>query len=140
MALFKSKIIVPSQDIILGLYYITMEAKDFPTVKARPVADDFELEHALNSKVITLHDKILFRFTVKDANGERSFKRAETTAGRVALYNILPNAMKGSFDIVNKAMTKKAVTNLIDTVYRNCGQKETVMFCDRIMALGFKNV
>jgi DNA-directed RNA polymerase subunit beta' len=47
--------------------------------------------------------------------------------------------MKGSFEVVNKVMTKKAVTNLIDTVYRNCGQKETVMFCDRIMALGFKN-
>jgi DNA-directed RNA polymerase subunit beta' len=47
--------------------------------------------------------------------------------------------MRNSFDVINKAMTKKAVTNLIDTVYRNCGQKETVMFCDRIMSLGFKN-
>ena len=132
-------IIVPSQDIILGLYYITMEAKSYPTDKARPVADDFELGHALNSKVISLHDKILYRFVVQDEDGERSFARVETTAGRVLLYNILPNSMKGSFDIVNKAMTKKAVTNLIDTVYRNCAQKETVMFCDRIMSLGFKN-
>ena len=47
--------------------------------------------------------------------------------------------MKSDLEIANKVMTKKAVTNLIDTVYRNCGQKETVMFCDRIMALGFKN-
>jgi DNA-directed RNA polymerase subunit beta' len=132
-------IIVPSQDIILGLYYITMEAKDFPTADARPIADDFEMEHAMQSKVITVHDKVLYRFVVKDNDGERSFKRVETTPGRVALYNILPNAMKVDFSIVNKAMTKKAVTNLIDTVYRNCGQKETVMFCDRIMTLGFKN-
>ncbi len=132
-------IIVPSQDIILGLYYISMEAKDFAKAKARVISDDFEMHHALNSKTITLHDKILYRFTLKNADGERSFARVETTPGRVALYNILPNAMKGDFEIVNKAMTKKAVTNLIDTVYRNCGQKETVMFCDRIMTLGFSN-
>jgi len=132
-------IIVPSQDIILGLYYITMERKDFSSKKAYPISDEFELEHALNSEVISLHDKILYRYTVPNANGEREKVRIETTAGRVALYNSLPNAMKGSFEVVNKVMTKKAVTNLIDTVYRNCGQKETVMFCDRIMALGFKN-
>jgi DNA-directed RNA polymerase subunit beta' len=132
-------IIVPSQDIILGLYYITMERKDFSSKKAYPISDEFELEHALNSEVISLHDKILYRYTVPNANGEREKVRIETTAGRVAVYNSLPNAMKGSFEVVNKVMTKKAVTNLIDTVYRNCGQKETVMFCDRIMALGFKN-
>ena len=132
-------IIVPSQDIILGLYYITMERKDFSSKKAYPISDEFELEHALNSEVISLHDKILYRYTVPNANGEREKVRIETTAGRVAIYNSLPNAMKGSFEAVNKVMTKKAVTNLIDTVYRNCGQKETVMFCDRIMALGFKN-
>jgi len=132
-------IIVPSQDIILGLYYITMEAKNFADTKAIPIADEFELEHALNSEVISLHDKILYRYTVPNADGERQKVRIETTAGRVFLYNALPNAMKGNFEAVNKVMNKKAVTNLIDTVYRNCGQKETVMFCDRIMSLGFKN-
>ncbi|MBM3579384.1 MAG: DNA-directed RNA polymerase subunit beta', partial [Alphaproteobacteria bacterium] len=131
-------IIVPSQDIVLGLYYITMEGKDF---KAKPhvIADNYELSHALDSKTISLHDKILYRFVVKNSDGEKSFHRIETTPGRVMLYNILPSMMKGSFDAVNKVMTKKAVTNLIDTVYRNCGQKETVMFCDRLMSLGFKN-
>ena len=132
-------IIVPSQDIILGLYYITMEAKDFATAKARPIADIFEMEHALQAKVITLHDKILYRFVIKDKDGERSFQKVETTPGRVTIYNALPNAMKNDLAVVNKIMTKKAVTNLIDAVYRNCGQKETVMFCDRIMAIGFKN-
>ncbi len=132
-------IIVPSQDIILGLYYISMENKDFAQAKAHVVADDFELEHALNNKTLTLHDKILYRYIVKDADGERHFKKVETTPGRVMLYNILPSAMKNDFVVANKTMTKKAVTNLIDTVYRNCGQKETVMFCDRVMALGFKN-
>ncbi|OFW79841.1 MAG: DNA-directed RNA polymerase subunit beta' [Alphaproteobacteria bacterium RIFCSPLOWO2_01_FULL_40_26] len=132
-------IIVPSQDIVLGLYYITMESKDFAKAKSRAIADDFELHHALNAKSITLHDKILYRYVLKNDAGERFYSRIETTPGRVLVYNILPNAMKRNFDAVNKAMTKKAVTNLIDTVYRNCGQKETVMFCDRIMALGFKN-
>ncbi len=132
-------IIVPSQDIILGLYYITMEAKDFANSKAIPIADEYELEHALNSSVINIHDKILYRYTIPNADGEREKVRIETTAGRVTLYNALPNAMKGNFSVVNKVMNKKAVTNLIDTVYRNCGQKETVMFCDRIMSLGFKN-
>jgi len=132
-------IIVPSQDIILGLYYITMVNKDFASQKAYPIADDFELTHALNSKVISIHDKILYRYTIPNSDGERERVRVETTAGRISIYNSLPNVMKGSFEVANQIMTKKAVTNLIDTVYRNCGQKETVMFCDRIMALGFKN-
>ncbi|MFM7864112.1 MAG: hypothetical protein ACKPHU_07855, partial [Planctomycetaceae bacterium] len=74
----------------------------------------------------------VFRMGLKPAMpaGEREKVRVETTAGRVSLYNALPNAMKGNFAVVNKVMNKKAVTNLIDTVYRNCGQKETVMFCD----------
>ncbi len=116
-----------------------MEGQDFAKAKARPIADMTELEHALHSGSLSLHDKILYRFMVKDKEGERYFKKIESTPGRVILYNNLPNMMKGDFMIVNNVMTKKAVTNLIDTVYRNCGQKETVMFCDRIMALGFKN-
>jgi len=131
-------IIVPSQDIVLGLYYITMEDKG-KNEKPRVIADDFELHHALNAKTISLHDKIIYRYMVKNADGERSHAKVETTPGRVMLYNILPNLMKSNFDVANKVMTKKAVTNLIDTVYRNCGQKETVMFCDRIMSLGFRN-
>ncbi len=132
-------IIVPSQDIVLGLYYITMEDKSVQKDKPRPIGDDFEMHHALNAKVISLHDKILYRYVIKNADGERSSAKVETTPGRVMLYDILPNLMKSNFDVANRVMTKKAVTNLIDTVYRNCGQKETVMFCDRLMTLGFKN-
>ncbi len=132
-------IIVPSQDIILGLYYLTMASKDFDQQKSRPIADDYEMGHALNIKAISIHDKILYRFVIKNKDGEKTFHKVETTAGRVALYNALPEMMKVDFSIANKMMTKKAVTSLIDTVYRNCGQKETVMFCDRVMALGFKN-
>ncbi len=131
-------IIVPSQDIILGLYYITMENKG-KNSKPSLIADFAELEHALDNKVISLHDNIKYRYQIKGDNGERSYKVVDTTPGRVTLYNVLPEYMKGSFDIINQPMTKKAVTNLIDSVYRNSGQKETVMFCDRIMALGFQS-
>jgi DNA-directed RNA polymerase subunit beta' len=131
-------IIVPSQDIILGLYYITMENKE---KNERPplIADFAELEHALDTKDISTHDNIKYRYQVKGEEGERFFRVADTTPGRVTLYNMLPEYMKGNFDVVNKPMTKKAVTDLIDSVYRSSGQKETVMFCDRIMALGFKS-
>jgi DNA-directed RNA polymerase subunit beta' len=131
-------IIVPSQDIILGLYYITMDNKDEDDKKAILVPDQSELEHILHSRVASLHDKILYRYVIKDKDGSRSYKTAQTTPGRVILYNILPEYIKGNFDLINKPMTKKAVTNLIDSVYRSSGQKETVMFCDRIMGLGFK--
>jgi DNA-directed RNA polymerase subunit beta' len=131
-------IIVPSQDIILGLYYLSMEnAKD--DSKPFLISDRYELEHALNSKVISLHSKIKYRYTHKDKDGDRVSKIVDTTPGRVIIYNILPECIKSDFELVNKPMTKKAVTNLIDSVYRTSGQKETVMFCDRIMALGFKH-
>jgi DNA-directed RNA polymerase subunit beta' len=132
-------IIVPSQDIILGLYYITMQAKDFATAKPYPISDEAELMHAVASKAISLHTKILYRYSFYQEDGEKKMIRVETTPGRIYLYNCLPTTMKNHFDAINKTMTKKAVTNLIDTVYRYCGQKETVIFCDKIMALGFKN-
>jgi DNA-directed RNA polymerase subunit beta' len=131
-------IIVPSQDIILGLYYLSMENRDDKS-KAFLISDRYELEHALNSQVISLHSKIKYRYTHKDKDGDRVSKIVDTTPGRVIIYNILPECIKSDFELVNKAMTKKAVTNLIDSVYRTSGQKETVMFCDRIMALGFKH-
>ena len=63
----------------------------------------------------------------------------DTTPGRVMLGEILPRNPKTPFDVVNKLMTKREISATIDTVYRHCGQKETVIFCDRIMALGFYN-
>ena len=63
----------------------------------------------------------------------------ETTPGRLLLGELLPKNQNLPFDVVNKLMTKKEISNTIDAVYRHCGQKETVIFCDRIMALGFTN-
>ena len=96
-----------------------------------------EIDHALNEKAVTLHAKIKYRWEGVDEKGKPIFKWYETTPGRAALGAVLPRSSKISFDIVNRLMTKRDISSMIDTVYRHCGQKETVIFCDRIMALGF---
>jgi DNA-directed RNA polymerase subunit beta' len=128
-------IIVPSQDIILGLYYLTLERSGQPG-EGMAFADMAEIHHALNEKVITLQSKIKFRVTDFNKNITRL---VDTTAGRAILYQRLPKSENVSFDLANKLMTKKEVTNLIDTVYRHCGSKATVIFADHIMALGFSH-
>jgi DNA-directed RNA polymerase subunit beta' len=131
-----SPIIVPSQDIVLGLYYLSILRENEPG-EGKVFGDMAEIDHALQEKVITLHSKIRYRWEGVDEKG-KSFRRVyETTPGRVALGQVLPRNSKISFDLVNKLMTKREISNMIDTVYRYCGQKETVIFCDRIMALGF---
>ncbi len=100
-------------------------------------ADMGELEHALAAKVITLHSKIKYRWKGVDADGNKITKLYDTTPGRVMIGQVLPKNVP--FDVANRLMTKKEISGMIDNVYRNCGQKDTVIFCDRIMALGFTN-
>ena len=98
-----------------------------------------EIEHAIAAKAITLHTKIKGRAWTYDENGKRVSKSVrDKTPGRMILGCLLPPHVKIPFDVANNLMTKKAISAMIDTVYRNCGQKETVIFCDRIMALGFR--
>ena len=96
-----------------------------------------EVEHALHEKAVGLHSKIKYRWEGVDDEGMRYKKWYETTPGRSILGEVLPKLPKISFDLVNKLMTKREISGMIDTVYRHCGQKETVIFCDRVMALGF---
>jgi DNA-directed RNA polymerase subunit beta' len=130
-------IIVPSQDMVLGLYYATL-MRDGEPGQGMAFANMGEIEHAIAAGALTLHAKIKGRAWAYEANGERVGKIFDTTPGRMILGQLLPEHAKIPFDIVNKLMTKKEISNMIDTVYRNCGQKETVIFCDRIMALGFR--
>jgi DNA-directed RNA polymerase subunit beta' len=130
-------IIVPSQDIVLGLYYVSL-MRDGEPGQGMLLANMGEIEHAIHSKAITLHTKIKGRAWTYDAEGKRIAKVYDTTPGRLILGQLLPRHQKIPFDVVNKLMTKKEISNMIDVVYRNCGQKETVIFCDRIMALGFR--
>ena len=98
-----------------------------------------ELQHALDNKVVTLHTKIKGRVKSVDADGNVVTKIYDTTPGRLIIGETLPKSANVKFDIVNQEMTKKNISKMIDHVYRHCGQKETVMFCDRIMSLGFAN-
>src|SRR6516164_9667339 len=131
-------IIVPSQDIVLGLYYVSIMREGLPG-EGKIFGDMAELEHALYSKVIHLHSKIKYRWDTTGEDGKPAKRWIETTAGRVMLGNLLPRHPKISYDIINKLVTKREISGVIDQVYRHCGQKETVIFCDRIMALGFYN-
>ena len=131
-------IIVPSQDIVLGLYYLSILREGLPG-EGKLYGEMAEIEHALHSKVIHLHTKIKYRWEGVDENGKPVSRWYETTAGRAMLGQVLPKSPKMPFDVINKLMTKKEISGVIDQVYRHCGQKETVIFCDRIMALGFYN-
>ncbi|WP_116654224.1 DNA-directed RNA polymerase subunit beta' [Pelagibacterium sediminicola] len=128
-------IIVPSQDIVLGLYYVSLMAEGEPG-EGMAFASMSEIEHALETRAITLHSRIKGRVRVQDENGDMVNRVVETTPGRMILGQILPENVP--FDVVNQLMTKKNISKVIDTVYRACGQKETVIFCDRVMDLGFK--
>ena len=129
-------IIVPSQDIVLGLYYLSIMAEGEPG-EGSAFGSIGEIEAALSAKAVTLHAKVRGRFTTVDKDGNQVSKIYETTPGRLLLGALLPKNPNLPFDVVNKLMTKKEISNTIDAVYRHCGQKETVIFCDRIMQLGF---
>ncbi len=131
-----SPIIVPSQDIVLGLYYLSLLREGEPG-ENKMFGEIAEIQHALEQKIVSLHSKIRYRWTGVDEKGNDVRAWYETTPGRALLGEVLPRNPKISFDIVNRLMTKREISNMIDIVYRHCGQKETVIFCDRIMALGF---
>ena len=131
-------IIVPSQDMVLGLYYITMEKTSEPG-EGMMLTDMAEVHHALDSGAVTLHTKIITRVPQTDEAGKTYLKRYETTPGRMLLGECLPKSHKVPFDIVNRLLTKKDVGDVIDEVYRHTGQKETVLFADAIMSLGFRH-
>ena len=129
-------IIVPSQDIILGLYYMSLE-REKEAGEGMVFANIQEILLALGNGSVSLHAKIKARVSTRDENGERVIRVIETTPGRAQLADLLPDNPNCSFDLVNKLMTKKQVSDVIDHVYRHCGQKDTVIFCDRLMSLGF---
>ncbi|MCV2866246.1 DNA-directed RNA polymerase subunit beta' [Albidovulum sediminicola] len=130
-------IIVPSQDMVLGLYYVSM-ARDGMQGEGMIFGSVDEVQHALDAGAVHLHAKIQCRVPQIDAEGNEVFKRFETTPGRVRLGALLPKNAKAPFELVNRLLRKKDVQNVIDTVYRYCGQKESVIFCDQIMGMGFR--
>ncbi|MDO4777310.1 MAG: DNA-directed RNA polymerase subunit beta' [Cardiobacteriaceae bacterium] len=126
-------IIVPSQDVVLGLYYMTRERINAKGEGMR-FADIMEVERAYQAGEVHLQAKIQVRLQFFDAEAPY-IKRVETTVGRALLSKILPRGL--SFDLINKPMTKKAISALINACYRQIGLKETVILADQLMYTGF---
>ncbi len=131
-------IIVPSQDIVLGLYYLTMQ-REGEKGEGMVFSDTDEIEHALSQGVVSLHAKVKSRLDTVDSEGNDIVRRVETTPGRMLLARLLPKNPALPFELVNRLLTKREIMAVIDEVYRHCGQKETVLFADHIMGLGFVN-
>ena len=147
-------IIVPSQDIVLGLYYLSIETAAYRQTDDRDSYDDKtgrllkkgaasfgsigEIEFALNAGAIHLHDKIRARAEFMQPDGTLKQQTVVTTPGRMLIAQILPKNPNVPFSLINRTLTKKSVSDVIDSVYRHCGQKECVIFADRLMGLGFR--
>ena len=127
-------IIVPSQDVVLGLYYLTRTR-----VNARGegmvFADLEEVHRAYESGTLDLHASVKVRIQETDANGDMHSQIVETTAGRSVLSEILPDGL--SFNVINQPMNKRAISEVINACYRQLGLKETVVFADQLMYMGF---
>ncbi len=131
-------IIVPSQDMILGIYYLSQ-----PPYQTKKVEGYFvntsEIEHALEIGQIKVHSRIVSRFKTVDEKGNIKFEKHISTAGRFLLANLLPNNINNKFSLIDRLLPKKIVSEIIDHVFRFCGQKATVVFCDKLKDLGFKH-
>ncbi len=132
-------IIVPTQDVVLGLYYLTRES-----IKARGTgmrfADVDEVHRAYENGLVDLHAKIQVRILEvgidSEGQSQSTNKRYETTIGRALLSRILPEKM--AFELINQVLTKKAISQLVNVTYRQLGLKETIIFSDQLMYTGFK--
>jgi DNA-directed RNA polymerase subunit beta' len=132
-------IIVPSQDVVLGLYYLTRE-KAGVQGEGMMFSDVHEAHRAYEGRQVHLQAKVKVRVTeyaIVDGKAQAKTPRTvNTTVGRALLSEILPKGL--SFDLVNADMTKKAISGLINTCYRALGLKETVVFADQLMYMGFQ--
>lgn len=131
-------IISPDKDVVLGLYYMTIAQEGEPG-EGIAFSTMNEVEFALFQKKITIHSIIKFRKEIIDSDGNKVMRVVETTPGRLLIGKLLPENKNIDFRLVNQLMNKKTISNAIDSVYRYCGQKATVIFADRLMQLGFEN-
>ena len=132
-------IIVPSQDIVLGLYYMTRQRVGAKG-EGMCFVDIAECQRAYDSRVVDLHAMVKVRITDVQIleNGEKNLdtRRVDTTVGRALVSEILPEGLP--FDMVNCDLTKKNISRLINGCYRDVGLKEAVVFADQLMYLGFR--
>ena len=131
-------IIVPSQDIVLGLYYATREHVNAKG-EGMSFSDLAEVHRAYDSRQAEIHARVWVRIKEKeiaeDGEVKEKITRYETTVGRALLSEILPAGL--SFELLNKPLKKKEISRLINTGFRRCGLRETVIFADKLMQAGF---
>ena len=131
-------IIVPSQDVVLGIYYMTREKVNVRG-EGMMFADADEVHRAYHAGEVELHARIKVRVsdfaTPEDGASVARPKLTDTTVGRVLLYDVVPKELP--FSSINRTMDKKSISRLIDDCYRNVGLKETVIFADQLMYTGF---
>ena len=130
-------IIVPSQDMVLGIYYLTYEM-DGMTGEGSIYSSPEECMLALNAKAVDLHAKIKCRMEYVDDDGKFTKGIVATTPGRIIVSSILPKKEGVPFSLVNRLVKKKQISQIIDEVYRVCGGKETCIMADAIMGLGYR--
>ncbi len=131
-------IIVPSKDIVFGIYYLTLQEPAGQEGNLPSFGAFCEVEHSLSDGTLHIHSSIKYRMECVNGDGEIHYKTVCTTPGRLILWQIFPKHENLSFDLVNQILTVKEVTNIVDAVYRNCGQSATVVFSDKLMVLGFE--
>jgi DNA-directed RNA polymerase subunit beta' len=129
-------IILPTKDVILGIYYITME-REGEIGEGMVFSSIGEIEYALENKVVSLHAKVKARYYQTQSDGSKKAIIVDTTPGRMILSQILPNHPEIDFSLINKLMTNKEVGALVEKVYHACGQKSAVIFLDKLKDLGF---
>ena len=131
-------IIVPSQDMILGIYYLSQPPHQQEKVEGYFI-NTSEIEHALEIGQIKVHSRIVSRFETLDEKGNLKVEKHISTAGRFLLANLLPKNVNNKFSLIDRLLPKKVVSEIIDHVFRFSGQKNTVIFCDKLKDLGFKH-
>ena len=128
-------IIVPSQDVVLGLYYMTRDRVGAQG-EGLVFADVAEAARAFADDKVELHARIKVRIEELDEHGHEVTSLTETTVGRALLYEVVPKEL--AFEVVNRPMDRRAISGVINACYRNVGLKETVVFADQLMYMGFE--
>ena len=119
-------IIVPSQDMILGIYYLSQQPYQEERIEGYFV-NTSEIEHGLETGQIKVHSRIVSRFETLDEKGNKKFEKHISTAGRFLLASLLPKNINNKFSLVDRLLPKKIVSEIIDHVFRFSGQKNTVI-------------
>ncbi|MBN1784062.1 MAG: DNA-directed RNA polymerase subunit beta' [Alphaproteobacteria bacterium] len=126
-----------SQDMVLGIYYLSVE-RDGEPGEGSIFGSMAEIEFALDNGDVTLHTKIKGRFIKEDGNGNVVKETVDTTVGRMIISTVLPIDPKVEYSWINQELRKKDISKLIGKVHEICGDKKAVIFCDKIKDLGFK--